>query len=142
MCISFLYSHEVRSVSVDEGTQGQATLPRHSKVCYINIPVSLRLSLAPVQQFTGSSYGFWFGRTRTLEARCKSSRLNRLWIKQYEATKTSSWKHDMSLAVQSHGLGQAGQGRESYSLVMASSFMLVPVLTSQCIRNCEMSKFN
>lgn len=61
LCISFKYSHEIRSVSVDEGAQGQSTLPGHGEIRYIDIPVSLRLSLAPVEQLTGSSDGLWCG---------------------------------------------------------------------------------
>lgn len=55
----FSYLHEVRSVSVNEGTQGQAALPGHGEVRDSDIPVSLRLPLAPAQQLTGSGDGFW-----------------------------------------------------------------------------------
>lgn len=57
-CIFFRYSHKIRPVSVNQGTKGQAALPRHGEVCHINIPVALCLPLAPVEQLTGPSYGF------------------------------------------------------------------------------------
>lgn len=44
---------------MDEGTQGHSAPPGHGEVRYTDIPIPLRLSLAPVQQLTGPSYGFW-----------------------------------------------------------------------------------
>lgn len=132
-CISVAYSHEIRSVSVDEGAQGQAALPRHSEVRHVNVPVSLCLPLAPVQQLTGSSYGFWCGRTRKWQAWFESSRLNRIWIEHGKTYKLFLARtmhlllgNRMALVRQ----GRAGGGCKVLSS-MASSSMLVPVLTSQ-----------
>lgn len=66
-------SHEVRPVSVDEGTQGQAALPGHGEIRDSDIPVSLRLPLAPAQQLTGSSDGFWNRRLDVKKAGLRST---------------------------------------------------------------------
>lgn len=59
MTCSFGHSHEIGPVLVNEGAQGQAALPGHGEVSDVDIPVSLRLPLAPVEQFTGASDGLW-----------------------------------------------------------------------------------
>ena len=51
-----LDSHEVRAVSVDDGAQGQAALPRHGEVRHVHPSVAICLPLAPAQQFAGTSH--------------------------------------------------------------------------------------
>ena len=58
-----IYSHEIRSVSVYEGAQGQPTLPGRGEVRNIYVFIALCLPLAPVEKLTGSSDGFWVQET-------------------------------------------------------------------------------
>lgn len=105
-CIFFRYSHKIRPVSVNQGTKGQAALPRHGEVCHINIPVALCLPLAPVEQLTGPSYGFWcVGKKRKLNAWCEICRWNSIWSKQGRKHKLFLGSTTCTLAEQSHSLG-------------------------------------
>lgn len=58
---------------MDEGAQGQAAPPGHGQVRDADVPVSLRLPLAPAQQLTGSSDGFWNGRLDVRKAELLST---------------------------------------------------------------------
>ena len=53
---SSLDSHQVRAVSVYDGTQGQAALPRHGEVRHVHPGIAVCLPLAPTQQLAGTSH--------------------------------------------------------------------------------------
>lgn len=55
------FLHELRSEVVNEGTQGQATLPGGAEVGDLHSPVALSLFLAPRQQPTGPDLRFCEG---------------------------------------------------------------------------------
>ena len=54
-----LDSHQVRAVSVYDGTQGQAALPRHGEVRHVHPSIAICLPLAPTQQLAGTSHRLW-----------------------------------------------------------------------------------
>ena len=42
---------------MNEGAEGQATLPGHGQVRHVDVPVAFRLPLTPVEQLAGASDG-------------------------------------------------------------------------------------
>lgn len=101
------YSHEVRPVSVNEGAQGQAALPGHGEVRDSDILVSLRLPLAPAQQLTGSSDGFW-------NCRLDVTRLNCF----QHGKKSACGRRSVTPAEWSNGLVQGGWNRRPLSFIV------------------------